>query len=173
MQKLFSFRGLAFLGFLGCASGLLMAVFYFQKVLGLEPCPMCIFQRVAMIAAGVAFLVAAIHGPRGGAGQWAYAGLVVLAAGIGAFIAARHTWLQGLPEDQRPACGPTLDYLVDMMPLKEVVATVIRGDGNCAKIDWTLLGYSLPAWTFVVFACLILWALAMPILPRIFAKSSR
>ena len=143
-----------------------MAVFYFQKVLGLEPCPMCIFQRVAMMATGIIFLVAAIHGPKGAAGRWAYSLLAVIASGIGAFIAGRHTWLQGLPEDQRPACGPTLDYLVDMMPLKDVVETVIRGDGNCAKIDWTLLGYSLPAWTFVVFACLILWALAMPLLAR-------
>ena len=171
MRALTNFRTLALLGFLGCAGGLLMAVLYFQKVLGLEPCPMCIFQRVAMMATGVIFLIAALHGPRG-SGRWGYAVLAVLASGIGAFIAARHTWLQGLPEDQRPACGPTLDYLVDMMPLKDVVATVIRGDGNCAKIDWTLLGYSLPAWTFVVFVALIVWALAMPIVAKVFAKPS-
>lgn len=165
MKALQNYRTLALLGAAGCLSGLLMAVFYFQKHLGLEPCPMCIFQRVAMLATGLVFVAAAVHAPQAG-GRWAYTGLAVLVSGLGAFIAARHTWLQGLPEDQRPACGPTLNYLMDMLPLREVVETVIRGDGNCAKIDWTLLGYSLPAWTFVVFAGLILWALAMPLLAR-------
>lgn len=165
MQLLQNYRVLNLLGALGCAAGLLMAIFYFQKVLGLEPCPMCIFQRVAMLAAGILFLLAALHGPRGG-GRWGYTALILLASGIGAFIAARHTWLQKLPEDQRPACGPTLDYLIDMMPLRDVVETVIRGDGNCAKIDWTLFGQSLPAWTFVVFVCLILWALITPLVAR-------
>ena len=157
MNYPFNYRLLALLGAAGCAAGLLMAIFYFQKHLGLEPCPMCIFQRVAMLSTGIIFLIAAIHGPRAG-GRWVYTGLVVLASGIGAFIAGRHTWLQGLPEDQRPACGPTLNYLMDMLPLREVVETVLRGDGNCAKIDWTLFGYSIPAWTFVVFIALILIA---------------
>jgi len=170
MSLLRNYRVLALLGAAGCASGLLMAIFYFQKHLGLEPCPMCIFQRVAMLAAGIVFLLAAVHDPKGG-GRWGYATLVVLASGIGAFIAGRHTWLQGLPEDQRPACGPTLNYLMDMLPLREVVETVLRGDGNCAKIDWTLLGYSIPAWTFLVFVALILWALAMPLVARSASRS--
>lgn len=165
MHLLRNYRLLAALGAAGCASGLLMAVFYYQKVLGLEPCPMCIFQRVAMLVVGLVFLIAALHGPKAG-GRWAYSGLAALAAGVGACISARHTWLQSLPEDQRPACGPTLDYLVDMMPMKDVVATVLRGDGNCAKVDWTLLGYSMPAWTFVVFIALILWALALPLIAK-------
>lgn len=165
MKTLCNYRVMALLGTAGCASGLLMAIFYFQKHLGLEPCPMCIFQRVAMLAAGLVFLIAAIHGPQAG-GRWGYAALAMLACDIGAFIAGRHTWLQGLPEDQRPACGPTLNYLMDMLPLREVVQTVLSGDGNCAKIDWTLLGYSIPAWTFVLFIALSLWALAMPLLAR-------
>lgn len=162
MQFLLRYRVLNLLGAAGCAAGLLMAIFYFQKVLGLEPCPMCIFQRIAMLATGLVFLLAALHGPKGG-GRWVYTLLCLVTAGIGAFIAGRHTWLQQLPEDQRPSCGPTLDYLVDMMPLREVVETVIRGDGNCAKIDWTLLGQSLPAWTMVVFVGLIVWALMTPL----------
>jgi len=165
MKLLFNYRVLAALGFAGCATGLLMAVFFFQKVLGLEPCPMCIFQRVAMLATGLVFLAAAIHGPVAG-GRWAYAALAFVASGLGGFIAARHTWLQQLPEHERPACGPTLDYLMDMLPLREVVETVLRGDGNCAKIDWTFLGQSLPFWTMIVFAGLIIWALAMPLLAR-------
>lgn len=165
MKTLLNYRLLALLGALGCASGLLMAIFYFQKHLGLEPCPMCIFQRVAMLLTGIVLLIAAAHGPKAG-GRWGYSALAVLASSAGAFIAGRHTWLQGLPEDQRPACGPTLNYLMDMLPLREVVETVLRGDGNCAKIDWTLLGYSIPAWTLIVFVALILWALAMPLLAR-------
>jgi len=161
MKALLSYRGLNFLGFVGCAGGLLMAILFFQKTLGLEPCPMCIFQRVAMLAAGLVFLVAALHGPKAG-GRWVYSGLATLAAAVGAGIAWRHVWLQGLPEDQRPACGPTLDYLMDMMPLQDVVTTILKGDGNCAKIDWTFLGQSLPFWTMVVFFALIAWALVTP-----------
>ncbi|TAJ50838.1 MAG: disulfide bond formation protein B [Nevskiaceae bacterium] len=161
MKALLSYRGLSFLGFAGCASGLLMAIFFFQKFLGLEPCPMCIFQRVAMLSAGLVFLVAALHGPKAW-GRWVYSGLAALASAIGAGIAWRHVWLQGLPEDQRPACGPTLSYLMDMMPLQEVVTTILKGDGNCAKIDWTFLGQSLPFWTLVVFVALIAWALLTP-----------
>ena len=165
MSALLNYRLMALLGAAGCAAGLLMAIFYFQKHLGLEPCPMCIFQRVAMLATGIILLIAALHGPKI-RGRWVYSALAVLASSSGAFIAGRHTWLQGLPEDQRPACGPTLNYLMDMLPLREVVETVLRGDGNCAKIDWTLLGYSIPAWTFLVFIALILWALAMPLVAR-------
>lgn len=159
------YRKLALVGAAACASGLLIAIFYFQKHLGLEPCPMCIFQRVAMLSAGLLFLVAALHNPKGGV-RWLYAGLTSLAADIGALIAARHVWLQGLPEDQRPACGPTLDYLMDMMPLQEVVTTILKGDGNCAVIDWTLFGQSIPFWTLLAFIALSLWALLLPILAR-------
>lgn len=160
-----NYRTLALLGAAACVAAMLMAIFWFQKHLNLEPCPMCIFQRVAMMATGAVFLIAALHGPRRG-GRWVYSLLALLTAAIGALIAARHVWLQGLPEDQRPACGPTLDYLMGLMPLQEVVTTVLKGDGNCAKIDWTLLGLSLPGWTLVFFIGLALWALALPLLAK-------
>lgn len=165
MRFLTGYRGLNLLGFVACISALLIAIFYFQNHLGLEPCPMCIFQRVAMLAAGIFFLLAAVHGPVG-SGRWIYAAGASLASLAGAFIAGRHVWLQGLPEHERPACGPTLNYLMDMLPLREVVETVLRGDGNCAKIDWMLLGLSIPGWTLVVFIGLILWALATPLVAR-------
>lgn len=163
MNTVLNYRVLALLGAAGCASGLLIAIFYFQKHLGLEPCPMCIFQRVAMLATGAVLLIAAIHGPKAG-GRWGYAGLATLTSTIGAFIAARHVWLQGLPENERPACGPTLDYLMDMLPLREVVTTILQGDGNCAKIDWTLFGQSIPFWTMIAFVGFIAWALLMPLI---------
>lgn len=165
MNALKSFRGLALLGSIGCFSGLAIAILYFQKHLGLEPCPMCIFQRVAMLATGIVLAVAALHGPKAG-GRWVYAGLASFASLIGAGIAWRHVWLQGLPEDERPACGPTLDYLMDMLPLREVITTILKGDGNCAVIDWTFLGQSIPFWTMIAFVGFIVWSLAMPLVAR-------
>ncbi|MES0873483.1 disulfide bond formation protein B [Sinimarinibacterium thermocellulolyticum] len=159
-----SFRTLALLGFLACVLGMAFAL-YLEHFRGFEPCPMCIFQRVAMIGAGLVFLAAALHGPRG-FGRWVYALLAATVSGIGAGIAARHVWLQSLPEDQVPACGPTLDYLMDMMPLTEVVRLVLEGDGNCAVIDAQWLGISLPGWTLIAFIGLALWALIAPVLAR-------
>ncbi len=159
-----SFRQLCALGFAACLGGMAF-VLYLQHYEGLEPCPMCVFQRVAMVAAGLAFLAGALHGPRG-SGRWAYAGLALLSAGAGAGIAARHVWLQNLPPDQVPACGPTLDYLMDMLPFTEVVTTILKGDGNCALIDWSLFGLSLPGWALVAFAGLAALAVAAPLIAR-------
>jgi disulfide bond formation protein DsbB len=99
-------------------------------------------------------------------GRWAYGGLAALAAGAGAGVAARHVWLQNLPADQAPACGPTLDYLMEVLPFTEVVTTILKGDGNCAVIDWSLLGLSLPGWSFVAFAGLFVLAIAAPLIAR-------
>lgn len=144
---------------------------YLQYAVGLEPCPMCVFQRVAMIACGLVFLVAAIHAPSG-VGRWVYAGLAELAAFVGAMIAGRHVWLQGLPADQVPACGPTLDYLIEAFPFLDVVTMIIKGDGNCAKIDAAWLGLSLPAWTLAGFAALSVLAMAAVLLPKILNRSA-
>ena len=159
-----TFRGLSALGLFGCAFGLAFAL-YLQHFRQLEPCPMCIFQRVAMLGAGLFFLLGALHAPRRG-GRWFYVVLTATAALIGAGIAARHVWLQSLPEEQVPACGPTLDYLLGFMPVSEVVETVLRGDGNCAKINAAWLGISLPGWTLVAFLAMAVYALLMPRLAR-------
>ena len=160
-----SYRQLSFLGFLACVGGLLLAL-YLQHFQGYEPCPMCIFQRIAMLGAGLAFLLGALHGPKGW-GRWIYAGLADLATIGGALVAARHVWLQNLPPDQVPACGPTLDYLLGMMPVMEVVQMVLKGDGNCAKIDAAWLGLSLPMWTLLAFIALSFWATMTAVLPII------
>lgn len=144
------------LGFAATVAAMAFA-YYLQYVHGLEPCPLCIFQRVAMVAAGLVFLIGALHGPAG-AGRTIYAALAALAAGAGAAIAGRHVWLQSLPEDQVPACGPGLDYLLEVLPWQEVLATILRGDAACADIDASFLGLSLPAWTLVAFIGLTLWA---------------
>ena len=167
MMNRYSFRLVFGLGFLGCVAGMALAL-YLEHVQGLEPCPLCIFQRVAMIAGGVVFLAGAVHGPRGpnSWSRWIYAVLAALAAGAGVGLAGRHVWLQHLPPDQVPACGPALDYLIDALPFREVVETVLKGDGECAKINAEWLGVSLPEWTLLAFAAMALYALAAPLIAR-------
>lgn len=140
--------------FAGCA-GAMAAALYMEHVMALEPCPLCILQRVMVIAAGAIALVAGIHNP-GTTGIKIYGGLVVLSAVTGAGLAIRQLWLQSLPEDQVPACGPSLDYLMDVFPLMEVLAMVLAGDGSCAEVQWTFLGISIPGWTLVGFVGLII-----------------
>lgn len=139
------------------AAALLAYAYWSQFAGGLEPCPLCIFQRVAFIAVFVVCLAAAIHGPTG-IGRRIYGGLAFLAAAVGAGIATRHVWLQNLPADQVPACGPGLDYLMEAFPLAEVVRLAFTGSGECAEIDWVFLGLSMPAWTLVWFVLFALGA---------------
>src|SRR5690606_24412879 len=140
------------LGFIACA--LLMGyAWYAPFVLELEPCPLCIFQRVAMIALGVIFLVAALHGPAR-TGRRVYGALLAIAALAGIAIAGRHVWLQNLPPDQVPSCGPGLSYMLDAFPLTEALRMAFTGSGECAEIDWTFLGLSMPAWVLIMFALL-------------------
>lgn len=132
-----------------CAA-LLAYAYWLQLVVGLQPCPLCIFQRVALIALTLVLVGATLHGAKGwGAKVWAL--LVALSAGAGAAIAARHVWLQSLPPDEIPACGPGLDYLLDVLPAVDVLREVFTGSGECAKVDWTLLGLAMPVWTLAAF----------------------
>lgn len=144
-------------GFLFLASVIGMAfALYLEHVQGLEPCPLCVFQRVGLIALGVISFIAFIHNPASNIAKRFYA--LVGSIGIlwSAGVAARHVWLQNLPPDQVPSCGPGLDYLVDVLPFKAVLEQVLSGSGECAAIDWTFLGQSLPVWSFVFFAILSL-----------------
>ncbi|WP_024303142.1 disulfide bond formation protein B [Pseudogulbenkiania sp. MAI-1] len=147
-------RNLFFLIALACAAAIGFAL-YAQHVLGLEPCPLCIFQRVGVMAVGSIALLAAIHNP-GRTGGRLWAGLGIVAALAGGGVAARHVWLQHLPPDQVPACGPGLDYMLETMPMSNVLSKVLKGSGECASIDWTFLGMSMPFWTGVLFAAMLL-----------------
>lgn len=140
------------LGFLACAA-LLGYALYAEHVLGLAPCPLCIFQRVAVIVVGVLFLIAALHNPRR-IGAFVYAGLLALAALGGIAIAARHIWIQAQPPGTVAACGADLDYMLEILPLKEVVTKVLAGSGECGTVDWTLLGLSMPWWVLISLAVL-------------------
>lgn len=122
---------------------------YLEHYQGLEPCPLCIFQRVAVLALGCALLLAAALPT-----AWRIAGnisaLLVAVAGLsGAGVAARHLYIQSLPAGQVPSCGATLDFMLDVFPLTEVLRKVFTGSGECAKVDWTFLGLSMPAWVLI------------------------
>ncbi|MEQ8516490.1 MAG: disulfide bond formation protein B [Chromatocurvus sp.] len=131
------------------------AVLFLQQALGLAPCPLCITQRVFVMLVGLFALAAFIHNPSG-IGRRSYAALCTLAAAGGAAVAGRHVWLQSLPEDQAPACGPSLEYMLDTLPLSETFALVMMGDGNCADTQWTFLGLSIPQQTLALFVVLIM-----------------
>ena len=145
------------LGFLACA-GLMGYALYAQHVLGLQPCPLCIFQRIATIVTGILFLIAAIHNPRS-IGARAYGALIALAALGGMLISARHVWIQAQPPGTVAACGADLNYLLEIMPVTDVISKVLTGSGECGKVDWTLLGLSMPWWVAISLAVLGTWAL--------------
>lgn len=134
---------------------MLFARFYLQTFLGLDACPLCMTQRVFVVLWGVIALIAAVHDPRGW-GRSVYAALCGAAAWAGAAVAARHVWLQHLPADQVPACGPSLDYMLEALPWKDTISIILAGDGNCAVIDWTFLGFSIPEQTLAIFCVVIL-----------------
>lgn len=151
-----SFRKQFLLGFLACCA-LLGFALYLQFHDGLLPCPLCIFQRVAFAALGVVFLVGGLHAPAGPGGRCGYGLLALIAATIGAAIAGRHVWLQHLPPDQVPSCGPGLNWMMETMPITGVVREVLTGSGECANVDWSLLGLSMPAWSLMCFIVLAGW----------------
>ena len=141
-------RRLANLAGLLAVVGLMGYALFAEHVLGLEACPLCIFQRMAFIGLGVVFLVAGLHSPAGGLAR-VYGIVGVAVAGVGAAIAGRHVYIQNLPADQVPACGPGLDYIMDAFPLLEALELVFTGSGECAVVNWSFLGLSMPAWTFI------------------------
>ncbi len=137
-----------------CA-GLLGYGYYLQFVEGLDPCPLCVFQRIAYMAVLIVALIGLLHGP-GRNGSMIYSGLVSLFALMGAGIAGRQVWLQHLPPDQVPECGPGLDFMLEVFPLTEAVSMVFRGSGECAEVDWTFLYLSIAEWSLIWFIALAL-----------------
>ncbi|HEV8333430.1 MAG TPA: disulfide bond formation protein B [Steroidobacteraceae bacterium] len=147
------------LGFLACA-GLMGYALYAQYVLGLAPCPLCIFQRIATIVTGILFLIATLHNPRT-TGARVYGALIGLAALGGVLISARHIWIQAQPPGTVAACGADLNYLMEIMPVTDVVTKVLTGSGECGQIDWTFLGLSMPWWVAISLSVLGAWALVV------------
>ena len=145
---------LVFLGIAAVAAISMAFALYLEHQLELAPCPLCMTQRAFVVLAGVIALLAALHNPTGW-GRRLYGGLCALACVTGGAVAARHVWLQHLPAEEVPACGPSLEYMLDTLPFSETISLVMMGDGNCAETVWTLLGFSIPEQTLALFIVLI------------------
>jgi len=138
---------------------MVFAMFYLEDQLGLAACPLCMTQRAFMVLVGFFALIGALHNPSGW-GRRVYGVLCSLAAITGGAVAARHVWLQHLPADQVPACGPSLNYMLETLPFSETLSIVLMGDGNCADTVWTFMGLSIPEQTlalFLVVTIISLW----------------
>ena len=159
VSHLASGRAGNFIGVAACAA-LLGYAFYAQFVLHLEPCPLCIFQRVAVLGVGLLLLLAALHDP-GRTGARVYGVLIAIAALAGIAVSARHIWIQAQPPGTVAACGAGLDYMMEIMPLFDVVKKVLTGSGECGTIDWQFLGLSMPAWVLVWLLALGAWGLVI------------
>lgn len=146
-----SYRISFFSGFLVCVALLGFALFA-EYHWTMVPCPLCIFQRIAFLVIAVFFLLGAVHAPRNGA-RWIYAGGALLGALFGIAVAGRHLWIQSLPADQVPSCGPPLDYMFGAFPFAKALQMVFAGSGECAKVA-PILGVPMPAWTLLWFALL-------------------
>ncbi|MBC9252776.1 disulfide bond formation protein DsbB [Pseudomonas alcaligenes] len=150
-------RSLFLIAFIGCLA-LMGGALYLEHVVGLEPCPMCIVQRIFVVLFAVICLIAAIHGPAS-RGRRLYALLALLCAIGGAGTAARQVWLQSVPADQLEACLPSLEFMMEALPLQEIVRLVFHGTADCAEVTWTLFGMSVPEWSLLAFAGMILFSL--------------
>lgn len=168
MRQLTTYRNLQVFLVIMAVIGMSFALFFLQRHLGLMPCPLCIFQRIGLIIMGGFALVSALFNPKSMVVRlllW-----VGSLAGIGwaTLVAARHVWLQHLPADQVPSCGPGLDYWMDTLPILQVFKEVFAGSGECATVDWTFMGLSIPEQSLILFAVLlivhvlILWRIVRP-----------
>ena len=140
------------------ALGLLAFGLYLQHVVGLNPCPMCIVQRYALLLVAIwAGLGACL---RGRGGLLTLSGLLLVTAVAGAFVAARQSWLQWYPPEIA-SCGRDLYGMIETFPLKKVLPMIFRGSGDCTALDWTFLGGTIANWSFICFSTFALLAAAL------------
>lgn len=134
-------------------AAMLFAVLFLEKTLYLEPCPLCIIDRLIVAGMALIFLLAVLHNPAR-VGQRIYGFLAFSLAVTGMSVAGRHIWLQNLPADQVPECGATLDYMLETAPLLETLDFIFNGSGECAEVQWTFLGLTIPEQTLLLFTAL-------------------
>ena len=130
--------------------GLVALAIGLQLHYNLEPCPLCIFQRIAFMALGVLFLIAALHNAQG-AWRKVYGGLQLIAVAAGIGIALRHIWIQNHADEVMAECGAGVGYLFEHFPLRKFLQLVFKGTGECSAIDWTLLGLTIPELSLAAF----------------------
>ncbi len=142
-------RMLFFLTLFSCI-GLMGFALFLQHVEELEPCPLCISQRIVVISLGVTALIAVLHNP-GKSGFRRYGLLTAFLGLCGMALASRQIWIQHLPPEDAPSCMPGVEYLVDILPFTELMQIMLMGTGDCADIQWVFLGLSIPGWTLIAF----------------------
>ena len=150
-----SIKSLYLMGFFSCLAMMFYAL-YAEYQLLLTPCPLCVLQRIAVTITGILFLVAALHNPKN-LNNYIYTILIFITSISGIGIAGWHVYLQNLPADKVPSCGPGFDYLVGNFPLGDALLLIFSGSGECASVDWSFMTLSMPTW--VVICCLGLAAL--------------
>ena len=146
-MKLPNRRVVNFAAALACA-GMMGFALYAQHVMLLDPCPLCILQRIAVISLGLVFLVAAALGGGAISGR-IYSALIALVSLSGIGVAGWHVRLQNLPPSEVPSCGPGFEYMVENFPMKDALGMIFKGSGECAEVAWRLLGLSMPAWVVI------------------------
>ncbi len=139
--------------FLFCC-GLMATGYIMEHVYDLEPCPLCMTQRVFIVLAGFVALIGCLHNPAL-LGTRIYSGLIALMAATGGGFSIRQLYLQSLPADKAPACGPSVDYILETFPLSKALQMMLKGDGNCAEVLWRFMGISIPGWTLVAFLMIV------------------
>lgn len=151
------FRFITLLPAIGCASLLIYAL-HVEYVDFLMPCNLCILQRVVFVAIGVLFLLASLK-PVKYIGRKIFGILLLIASGIGISIAGRHVWLQNLPPELVPDCGPSLEMMLENSSVWNAVSSVLSASGSCAEIKWEYWGLSMPTWTLICFICIFIYTI--------------
>ena len=144
-------RLLSLFGFLSCGA-LLGYSAWLQFGIGLSVCPLCVVQRLSFVMVGAVFLLYALINPVRSSVRIPLGLLAALFSLMGLLVAGRHVWLQGLPPDQVPTCGPGLQYIMETFEPWEALRLVLGGSGECAEVDWRFLGLSIPGWAAVWFS---------------------
>jgi len=152
---MFSYRSLALFGLLICVASMLFAVLYLERTLFLDPCPLCILDRVVILSLGTLFLLALLIGPNTIFAKINGVCCMLLSA-VGIGLASRHIWLQNLPKDQVPECGPDLYFMLDTLPLFETLRKTLTGSGSCADVSWEFAGLTIPEQTLILFVILLI-----------------
>ena len=169
MRQLTTYRNLQVFLVIMAVIGMSFALFFLQRYMGFSPCPLCIFQRIGLMVMGGFALIAALLNPKSIAVRLMLWLGSLAGVGWAAVVAGRHVWLQHLPADQVPSCGPGLDYWLDTLPMQQVLKEVFAGSGECASIDWTFMGLSIPEQSLILFSILILahllilWRIVRPV----------
>ena len=137
------------LGLISSSALIAVAYFYFQLQKGLDPCPLCMFQRACLVGVGIMCLLGILIKPKKIASKLIAFTISVFSL-LGLAIAGRQVWLQYLPADQVPECGPGLEFMMETFPLTEMIQSVFQGSGECAEVQWQFLSFSMPEWMVLV-----------------------